>query len=222
MYILPLRETCIAYVHDATPCGCMGNAHALCIYAHALCWEVHGMARPAPKRPPPPAIRLATCLRRRPIARMHGQHPSGPDFVFSRRPRAGTCACAPRSPGTVRAGLQNNCAPAITGMCIHQHPPCPLHVRSHVPISACSTRTRTPNAPGPRASRIRFPINIVPGHAPVAGPSSAANNPGPGSVRPRRPWGFLWQNRVKTAPPKLISSLFFCPLRLLWKKCRFY
>ena len=22
------------------------------------------------------------------------------------------------------------------------------------------------------------------------------------------------------APPKLISSLFFCPLRLLWKKCR--
>ena len=157
---------------------------------------------------------------------MHGQHPSGPDFVFSRRPRAGmhTCACAPRSPGPVRAGLQNNCAPAITGMCIHQHPPCPLHVRSHVPISACSTRTRTPvyvpNAPGPRVSRIRFPINIVPGHAPVAGPSSAANNPGPGSVRPRRPWGFLWQNRVKTAPPKLISSLFFCPLRLLWKKCR--
>ena len=111
--------------------------------------------------PPPPAVRLATCLRRRPIARMHGQHPSGPDFVFSRRPRAGdrrtgTCACARRSPGPVRAGLQNNCAPAITGMCIHQHPPCPLHVRSHVPISACSTRTRTPNAPGPRASRIRY------------------------------------------------------------------
>ena len=177
------------------------------IYAHALCWEVHRMARPAP-----PAARLATCLRRRPIARIHGQHPSGPDFVFSRRPRAGmhtcACACAPRSPGPVRAGLQNNCAPTITGMCIHQHPPCPLHVRSHVPISACSTCTGTPvpNAPGPwpRASRIRFPINIVPGHAPVAGPSSAANNPGPGSVRPRRPWGFLWQNRVKTAPPKLL------------------
>ena len=72
----------------------------------------------------------------------------------------------------------------------------------------------------PRASRIRFPIDIVPGHAPVAGPSSAANNPGPGGVRPRRPLGFLWQNRLKTAPPKLISSLFFCPLRLLWKKCR--
>jgi hypothetical protein len=194
------------------------------IYAHALCWEVRGMARPVPQRPPPPAVRLATCLRRRPIARMHGQHPSGPDFVFSRRPRAGmhTCACAPRSPGPVRAGLQNNCAPAINGMCIHQHPPCPLHVRSHVPISACSIRTRyiTVHQMHPRASRIRFPINIVPGHAPVTGPSSAANNPGPGGVRPRRPWGFLWQNRLKTAPPKLISSLFFCPLRLLWKKCR--
>ena len=156
MYILPLRETCIAYVHDATPCGCMGNAHAPCIYAHALCWEVHGMARPAPKRPPPPAVRPATCLRRRPIARMHGQHPSGPDFVFSRRPRAGmhTSACAPRSPGPVRAGLQNNCAPAITGMCIHQHPPCPLHVRSHVPISACSIRTSAPNAPTGLANSI--------------------------------------------------------------------
>ena len=65
-----------------------------------------------------------------------------------------------------------------------------------------------------------FSINIAPGHVPVPGPASAANNPGPGSVRPRRPRGLLWQNRVKTAAPKLISSLFFCPLRLLWKKCR--
>ena len=111
----------------------MGNAHAqiymhIYIYIYIFALRYAGMARPAPQRPLPPAVRLATCLRRRPIARMHGQHPSGPDFVFSRRPRAGdrrtgTCACAPRSPGPVRAGLQNNCAPAITGMCIHQHPP---------------------------------------------------------------------------------------------------
>ena len=127
MYILPLRETCIAYVHDATPCGCMGNAHALCIYAHALCWEVHGMARPAPKRPPPPAVRLATCLRRRPIARMHGQHPSGPDFVFSRRPRAGTCTCA--------------CAPARQGRCARA-----FEITAHQPSPACAS-TNTPLAP---------------------------------------------------------------------------
>ena len=126
-------------------CACADIYAHIYIYIYIFALRYAGMARPAPQRPLPPAVRLATCLRRRPIARMHGQHPSGPDFVFSRRPRADTfaCAVAPRSPGPVRAGLQNNCAPAITGMCIHQHPPCPLHVRSHVPISACSTRTRT-------------------------------------------------------------------------------
>ena len=30
-----------------------------------------------------------------------------------------------------------------------------------------------------------------------------------------RPWGLLWQSRVKTAPHKPIASLFFCPLRPL-------
>ena len=50
--------------------------------------------------------------------------------------------------------------------------------------------------------------------------SSAANNPGPGRVRPRGPWRLLWHNRVKTAPPKPISFLFFCPLRVLWEKYR--
>ena len=143
----------------------MGNAHAqiyMYIDIYICACAVLGSAQDgAPgAQAPPPAARLATCLRRRPIARIHGQHPSGPDFVFSRRPRAGmhtcACACAPRSPGPVRAGLQNNCAPAITGMCIHQHPPCPLHVRSHVPISACGIRTRTytPNAPTGLANSI--------------------------------------------------------------------
>ena len=33
---------------------------------------------------PSARLRPASCLRRKPIARMHGQHPSGPDFVFTR------------------------------------------------------------------------------------------------------------------------------------------
>ena len=186
------------------------------------------MARPAPQRPPSPGGKTSHLLAPQSDCAYAWPAPKWAPFRFQQAP-AGRGSPnrhlrpPARLPGPVRAGLQNNCAPAITGMCIHQHPPCPLHVQSHVPISACSTRMRipVPNAPGPRASRIRFPINIVPGHAPVAGPSSAANNPGPGSVRPRRSWGFLWQNHVKPAPPKLISSLFFCPLRLLWKKCLF-
>ena len=73
------------------------------------------------------------------------QAPAGrgsPDWHRHLRP-------GPRLPGPVHAGLPNNCAPATTGMRIHRHPPCPLHVRSHVQIPACSIRmrTRTPNAP---------------------------------------------------------------------------
>ena len=134
--------------------------------------------------------------------------------------RAGTCASP--WPESVRTGLQNDRAPA--SICMRIHPHIPLHVQSHMPISARSIRTYVRiriHHMHPRASRIRFPINIVPGHVPVPGPPSAANKPSPGRVRPRRSWGLLWQNRVKIAPSKLMSSLFFCPLRVLWKKCRF-
>ena len=151
-------------------------------------------------------------------------------FRFSSRrpaPRAGnrrTGTGAPRLslPGPGRAGLLKKRAPATTGMRIHQQPPAVARAN----IGRIRTRARAYNKihvhprACARASRIRFPINIAPGHAPVPGPASAANNPGPGSARPRRPRGILWQKRIKTAPPKLISSLFFCPLRLLWKKCR--
>ena len=173
-------------------------------------------------------LRPAACLRGQPepIARMHGQHPSGPDFVSAaggrRNGRRRESPNRHRRPPLARAGARGPSKNPRTGpgMRVHQQPPCMCdRTCQYRPYTHARAYTKCTHA-YVRASRIRFPINIAPGHVPVPGPASAANNPGPGSARPRRPQGLLWQNRVKTAPPKLISSLFFCPLRLLWKKCR--
>ena len=134
---------------------------------------------------PSARLRPASCLRRQPIARMHGQHPSGhgPDFVSA----AGSRGPGIAEPAPAPPACQGRDARALKK---HAHRPPPACastsnlLRSHVLISAVYARARAYQMQSRvRASRIRFPINIAPGHVPVPGPASAANNPGPGSAR---------------------------------------
>ena len=162
---------------------------------------------------PSARLRPASCLRRQPIARVHGQHPSGPDFVSAAGGRGpGIAEPAPAPPA-----CQGRCARACK---TPAHQPPPACASTNNPLVCAIARTNIGRIrtrarvhvhqmhPRVRASRIRFPINIAPGHVPVPGPASVANNPGPGSARPRRPRGLLWQNRAPQANflPFLLSA----------------
>ena len=94
----------------------------------------------APGATAPPAARLASFLRRRPIACVHGQHLSGPNFVWhtgASRRRRGSPGRYLRRPLAV-VGARGPFKKPSTNQHLHGHPPTPppLHVRSHVPISA--------------------------------------------------------------------------------------
>ena len=92
---------------------------------------------------PSARLRPASCLRRQPIARMHGQHPSGhgPDFVSA----AGSRGPGIAEPAPAPPACQGRDARALKK---HAHRPPPAcasinnPLRSHVLISAVYARAR--------------------------------------------------------------------------------
>ena len=92
---------------------------------------------------------LARCLRRQPTARVHGQHPGGPDFVSAAGGRGpGIAEPAPAPPA-----CQGRCARACKTPA-HQPPPAcastnnpPACAIARANIGRIRTRARTPNAP---------------------------------------------------------------------------
>ena len=96
------------------------------IYAHALCWEVHGMAR----APAPPGGETSNLLAPpAAIARMRGQHPSGPDFVSEGTRGPGIAEPAPAPPT-----FQGRCARAFK---ITAHQPPPACASTNTPLAPC-------------------------------------------------------------------------------------
>ena len=96
---------------------------------------------------PSARLRPASCLRRQPIARMHGQHPSGhgPDFVST----AGSRGPGIAEPAPAPPACQGRDARALKKNAHRPPPACASTsnlLRSHVLISAVYARARVPNA----------------------------------------------------------------------------
>ena len=149
---------------------------------------------------PSARLRPASCKRRQPIARMHGQHPSGhgPDFVSA----AGSRGPGIAEPATPPPTCQGRDARALKKNAHRPPPACASTsnlLRSHVLISAvyarARARTKCPHghvhAYGPREfdfqSILRPGMCLFPG-LPVPRTTRALA----ARVWPRRPQGPLW------------------------------
>ena len=130
----------------------------------------------------------------------------GPSARCSRRPRGGdrrTGTSAPRLPGLVRVGLQNNRAPATTGMRIHQPPPCmcdrtcqyrpAVYARAHQMHPRARVRVR--------ASRIRFQSALRPGMCMFPGLPVPLTTRALAACGRAGPGGSCGQIALKTRPP---------------------